>query len=50
MYDGMQYRTSNYLYETALSKMPVATVYKAYGKHDEWRGLRVDKINQYTED
>lgn len=28
---------------------PVATVNKAYGKHDEWRDLRVDKIKQYTE-
>lgn len=30
--------------------MPVVTVYKADGTHDEWCDLRVDKIKQYTED
>jgi glutaredoxin-like protein NrdH len=29
--------------------MPVVTVYKAYGAHDEWCDFRVDKIKQYTE-
>ena len=29
--------------------MPVVTVYKADGTHDEWCDLRVDKIKQYTE-
>lgn len=28
--------------------MPVVTVYKADGTHDEWCDLRVDKIKQYT--
>ena len=30
--------------------MPVVTVYKADGAHDEWCDLQVDKIKQYTED
>ncbi|RND89350.1 glutaredoxin-like protein NrdH [Lacticaseibacillus paracasei] len=30
--------------------MPVVTVYKADGTHEEWCDLRVDKIKQYTED
>ena len=30
--------------------MPVVTINKANGKHDEWCGLRVDKIKQYTEE
>nr|DAZ09459.1 MAG TPA: glutaredoxin-like protein [Caudoviricetes sp.] len=30
--------------------MPVVTVYKADGTHDEWCDLRVDKIKQYTEE
>ena len=30
--------------------MPVVTIYKADGTHDEWCDLRVDKIKQYTED
>lgn len=30
--------------------MPVVTVYKADGTHDEWCDLQVDKIKQYTED
>ena len=29
--------------------MPVVTVYKADGIHDEWCDFRVDKIKQYTE-
>lgn len=29
--------------------MPVVTIYKADGTHDEWCDLRVDKIKQYTE-
>lgn len=29
--------------------MPVVTVYKADGTHDEWCDLRVDKIKQYME-
>ncbi|UYN56940.1 ribonucleoside-diphosphate reductase [Lacticaseibacillus chiayiensis] len=30
--------------------MPVVTIYKADGTHDEWCDLQVDKIKQYTED
>ncbi|MFA6729264.1 MAG: hypothetical protein WCS17_13770 [Prevotella sp.] len=30
--------------------MPVVTIYKAYGTHDEWCDFRVDKIKQYTKD
>ena len=30
--------------------MPVVTIYKAYGIHDEWCDFRVDKIKQYTKD
>ena len=30
--------------------MPVVTVYKADGTHDEWCDLRVDGIKQYTEE
>lgn len=30
--------------------MPVVTINKANGKHDEWCGLRIDKIKQYTEE
>ena len=30
--------------------MPVVTVYKADGTHDEWCDLQVDKIKEYTED
>lgn len=30
--------------------MPVVTIYKANGTHDEWCDLQVDKIKQYTED
>ena len=30
--------------------MPVVTVYKADGTHDEWCDLRVDWIKQYTEE
>ena len=30
--------------------MPVVTVYKADGTHDEWCDLRVDRIKQYTEE
>ncbi|MDE3293510.1 ribonucleoside-diphosphate reductase [Lacticaseibacillus rhamnosus] len=30
--------------------MPVVTVYKADGTHDEWCDFQVDKIKQYTED
>lgn len=30
--------------------MPVVTVCKADGTHDEWCDLRVDKIKQYTKD
>lgn len=29
--------------------MPVVTIYKADGTHEEWCDLRVDKIKQYTE-
>ncbi len=29
--------------------MPVVTVYKADGTHDEWCDSQVDKIKQYTE-
>ena len=29
--------------------MPVVTIYKADGTHDEWCDLQVDKIKQYTE-
>jgi len=29
--------------------MPVVTIYKADGTHDEWCDFRVDKIKQYTE-
>lgn len=29
--------------------MPVVTIYKANGTHDEWCDLQVDKIKQYTE-
>ena len=36
--------------ELGYRSMPVVTVYKANGKHDEWCGLRVDKIKQYMED
>ncbi|MDY0839008.1 thioredoxin domain-containing protein [Lacticaseibacillus paracasei] len=30
--------------------MPVVTIYKADGTHDEWCDLQVDKIKEYTED
>ena len=30
--------------------MPVVTVYKADGTHDEWCDSQVDKIKQYTEE
>lgn len=30
--------------------MPVVTVYKANGTHDEWCDFRADKIKQYTKD
>jgi len=30
--------------------MPVVTIYKEDGTHDEWCDFRVDKIKQYTED
>jgi glutaredoxin-like protein NrdH len=30
--------------------MPVVTIYKANGTHDEWCDLQVDKIKQYTEE
>ncbi|AKU33892.1 MAG: ribonucleoside-diphosphate reductase [Lacticaseibacillus paracasei] len=30
--------------------MPVVKIYKANGIHDEWCGLQVDKIKQYTEE
>ena len=30
--------------------MPVVTVYKPDGTHDEWCDFRVDKIKQYTKD
>lgn len=30
-------------------RMPVVTIYKADGTHDEWCDLRVDKKKQYTE-
>ena len=30
--------------------MPVVTIYKEDGTHDEWCDLQVDKIKQYTED
>lgn len=29
--------------------MPVVTIYKADGTHDEWCDMRTDKINQYKE-
>ena len=29
--------------------MPVVTIYKADGTHDEWCDLQADKIKQYTE-
>ena len=29
--------------------MPVVTVYKANGTHDEWCDWNIDKIKQYTE-
>ena len=35
--------------EMGYRSMPVVTVYKADGTHDEWCDLRVDKIKQYTE-
>lgn len=28
--------------------MPVVTVYKQDGTHDQWADMRVDKIEQYT--
>ncbi|MFC2677380.1 MAG: ribonucleoside-diphosphate reductase [Lacticaseibacillus rhamnosus] len=28
--------------------MPVVTIYKADGTHDEWCDMKTDKINQYT--
>ena len=30
--------------------MPVVTIYKPDGTHDEWCDLQVDKIKQYTEE
>ena len=30
--------------------MPVVTINKANGTHDEWCDLRIDKIKQYMED
>ena len=41
--DYERFRKLNY------RSMPVVTVYKADGTHDEWCDLRVDKIKQYTE-
>ena len=29
--------------------MPVVTIFKADGTHDQWSDLRMDKIKQYTE-
>ena len=34
--------------ELGYQSMPVVTVYKAGGTHDEWCDFRVDKIKQYT--
>lgn len=42
--DYERFRKLNY------RSMPVVTIYKADGTHDEWCDLRVDKIKQYTED
>ena len=36
--------------ELGYQSMPVVTIYKADGTHDEWCDLRVDKIKQYTEE
>ena len=30
--------------------MPVVTIYKVDGTHDEWCDFRIDKIKQYTKD
>lgn len=36
--------------ELGYQSMPVVTIYKVNGTHDEWCDMRVDKIKQYTED
>ena len=36
--------------ELGYQSMPVVTVYKQNGSHDNWCDFRVDKINQYTEE
>lgn len=41
--DYERFRKLNY------RSMPVVTIYKADGTHDEWCDLQVDKIKQYTE-
>lgn len=36
--------------ELGYQSMPVVTVYKVNGTHDEWCDFRADKIKQYTKD
>lgn len=35
--------------ELGYQSMPVVTVYKPDGTHDQWCDMRTDKINQYKE-